>query len=275
MADRPLPVLAWAALEGDPNEEHRRLFGRRFRRIGRFVKLAQVAAARCLTQRPGLELDRAGLFIGTGLGNTADIVPLAEGVLHPSRPRCSPMSFAGCLGNAASFFVAQSTGCLGPNVTLSQEELSFEAALLDAALALRAGRIELALVGGVDVISGSEDEQRRRMNAAEAPGRVTQGAAFLLLAAQGEGPAWLEEIQLGAAPLPRLLDGVPPGARLLPGWRLAGERLGEMAEPVEERLLPVASALRVVEALEAGPGPIVHLQRNTLGTTARLRLRRD
>jgi hypothetical protein len=274
VADRPLPVLAWAAVEGDPSEEHGRFFGRRFRRIGAFVKLAQVAAARCLTARPGLDPSRAGLFIGTGLGNTADIVPLAEGVLHPSRPRCSPMSFAGCLGNAASFFVAQSTGCLGPNVTLSQEELSFEAALFDATLALRAGRVDLALVGGVDVISGSADEQRRRMNAAEAPGRIVQGAAFLLLAARGGGPAQLEEAWLGSASMGDLLTAIPEGARVLPGWRLAGEPLGPDAEPVEDRLLPVASALRVVEALDAGPGRFVHLQRNTRGTAARLRLRR-
>jgi len=276
MGELAVPVLAWATAEGDVSDEHRALFGRKFRRIGRFVKLAQVCAARCAAQQPNLDLSTAGLFIGTGLGNTADIVPLAEGILHPSRPRCSPMSFAGCLGNAASFFVARSVGCLGPNVTTSQEELSFETALHEAVLALHAGVVQLALVGGVDVISGSDDQQRRRMNAADMPGRVTEGAAFLLLAASGEAPAWLDECWLGAASPSEVLAAVPSRSRVFPGWRLVGKAVAHpgAVEPVEDRLLPVASGLRVVEALEAGHPQVVHLQRSATGGWGRLQLRR-
>lgn len=276
MADRPLPVLAWSSIEGDPAAEHSALFGRKFRRISRFVKLAQVAAARCTAQRPDVDIRAAGLFIGTGLGNTADIVPLAEGVLHPNRPRCSPMSFAGCLGNAASFFTARSLACLGPNVTISQEDLSFEAALLEATLALRAGDIQLAMVGGVDIISGDEPEQRERMNAVGAPGRCAQGAAFLLLAADGDAPALLQECWLGAAPRQVVLADLPATARLLPGWRLTGSALchhGGVAE-FEERLLPVATGLRIAEALDANEPSFVHLQRSAAGTWGRVRLAR-
>lgn len=278
MLERPLPVLAWASATGDLDAQHRATFGRKFRRIGRFVKAAQLAAGRCADAAPGLDLARAGLFIGTGLGNTADIVPLAQGVLHPTRPRCSPMSFAGCLGNAASFFVARAIGCTGPNVTVSQEELSFEGALLEAAIALRAGRVSTALVGCVDVISGSEADQRARMNALEEPGDITEGAAFLVLGQGAPARAWLGEISLGHSSLERQLEAIPDGATLLPGWRVPAPPVspGLLVAPRERRLLPVATGLRLVDVLEAGPdnapGPLVHLQRNAAGHWGRIQI---
>ncbi len=186
------------------------------------------------------------------------------------------MSFAGCLGNAASFFVARSTGCVGPNVTLSQEELSFEAALQAATLALRAGDLELALVGGVDVISGSDAEQRRRMNAGDTPGRITQGAAFVLLGRDHDTEAWLEAVQLDSRTLPAVLEGLPARSRVLPGWRLAKDELDHSGgvAPVETRLLPVASGLRLVEALDGAHDAVVHLQRNSAGVIGCIQARR-
>ncbi len=278
MLERPLPILAWAQVQGDVDAGHRALYGRRFRRIGRFVKLAQLAAGRCVAGLPRESLASAGLYIGTGLGNTADIVPLAQGVLHPTRPRCSPMSFAGCLGNAASFFVAQAVGCMGPNVTLSQEELSFEGALLEAAMAIRTGRVDLALVGGVDVISGDDQEQRTRMNAQDHQGTITEGAAFLLLAATGSATARLEHVGLRTGTLERELASTPRGSTVLPGWRVGPLPPGthQAAAPREQRLVPVATGLRLVETLEAGPtgeaAIVTHLQRNSADSWGRVQI---
>ena len=241
---------SWASVGGDIRDVHKAMFGRAFRRIGRYVKLAQVAAARTLEPIEAKKRNDVGVFLGTGLGNTAGIVPLAQGILDPDRPRVSPIAFAGCVGNAASFFVARALDVKGPNVTVSQEELSFEGALLDAWLALGAGRLEWALVGGVDVRSGDDAVQRSRIHAGDADGQIVDGAAFVLL-----GPAVPGRPTLSRVALARGLD--QDGAR---GWRYPdGDR----------RLSPTTSALRVVELLDAG-GPFAHVQRAESGLVGRI-----
>ena len=246
-------IHAWAAVTSD--EGHKERFGRAFRRIGRYVKLAQLGATE-VVEGPRPEL---GVFLGTGLGNTADIVPLMTRVLDPHRPRCSPMAFAGCVGNSAAFFVAAALGSTGPSVTVSQEELSFEAALLEASLALHEG-LEWALVGGVDVRSGDAVDQRDRMNAQGVDGELGEGAAFLLLGPVEGAPAVLERVELGVFPL-------DAGDRTaLHGWRMN-------TEDRERRLVPIAAGLRMVEALET-PGRYVHLNRSAGGLAGRVHFRR-
>lgn len=265
-------IRAWASAEENIDGLHAARFGRTFRRISRYVKLAQVGAASCLDGIDPGSLGRVGVFLGSGLGNTADVVPLAEGVLHPDRAWASPMAFAGCVGNAAAFYVARTLGLSGPNLTVSQEEVSFEAALQEALLALAAGGLDHALVGGVDVRTGSDSVHRLRMNAVDVPGRVGEGTGWLLLSP-------------GAAPRtdqPRILDAwvrreptVPPAyahLAILPGWRWPQGDL-----PREERLLPVATALRIVDVLagrEQTPPRVLHLQRTAGGLVGGVALAR-
>jgi hypothetical protein len=246
-------VRAWGSAGEDVDARHAERFGRTFRRISRYVKLAQVGAVGCLDGVDRAGLGRVGVFLGTGLGNTADIVPLAEGVLHPDKPWASPMAFAGCVGNAAAFHVARTLDLQGPNVTVSQEEVSFEAALAEALLALDAG-LDHALVGGVDVRTGGDEDHRARMNAVGVPGAVTEGAGWVLLARAGVGPRVLDAWVRRAPPS----DG---GARVLPGWRLDGDDR-------ETRLVPVATALRMVDLLagrEPFDAPVRLLQRTHAG----------
>lgn len=258
-------ILARAGAEHDIDALHAERFGRAFRRISRYVKLAQVGAVACLDgfDRARLDPTRTGVFMGSGLGNTADIVPLAHGILDPDKTWASPMAFAGCVGNAAAFHVARTLGLDGPNVTVSQEELSFEGALVEALVAIEAGEIDHALVGGVDVRTGSDDEQRSRMGAAGVPGRVSEGTGWVLLGS-GEGPR-LAEAWVG--PAAHLFDGVDP-AEAAPGWRV-DEPCGR---PREERLVPVATAMRLVEDLHAGRPAKVYLQRSGGGRGGRLRI---
>jgi len=232
---------------------HKERFGRAFRRIGRYVKLAQLGAVECTTRSD------VGVFLGTGLGNTADIVPLMTKVLDPHKPRCSPMAFAGCVGNSAAFFVAAVLETTGPSVTVSQEELSFEAALLEATLAMNEG-LEWALVGGVDVMSGDPVDQRDRVNARGVEGELGEGAAFVLLGPTDGAEAVLEHVEVGTFPLD------PHDRTPLWGWRTS--------EPERERrLIPVAAGLRMVEALDAG-GTYAHLNRSAGGLSARVLFRR-
>ncbi|MCP4805941.1 MAG: hypothetical protein GY913_03870 [Proteobacteria bacterium] len=247
-------IHSWSTVDGDIRELHKAMFGRGFRRIGRYVKLAQVAGARTIEPLDEKKRRDVGVFLGTGLGNTADIVPLAQGILDPERSRVSPIAFAGCVGNAAAFFVARALGTQGPNVTVSQEELSFEGALMDAWIQLRAGQLEWALVGGVDVRSGDDDEQRSRIHAPDAAGDISDGAAFVLLGPAREGQPVLESVAMGST--------VPTD----------GVRCWRFPDSDEGRLSPTASALRMVDLLEAG-GSFAHVQRSSRGTVGRIQVR--
>lgn len=276
----PLAVHAWArATDADVEARHLAVFGRGFRRIGSYVKLAQVGAQACLAAAaPDAvpEHARVGVFMGSGLGNTEIAVPLAEGILHAEKPWCSPMAFAGSVGNAAAFYVARSIAQEGMNVTVSQEELSFEAALLEAVIQLRLGNVDRALVGGVDVHEHARPtEHRARLDAEGVPGEPAAGTGWLLLGPDAAGArATLDEVHIG-----RLggdaREGVPAGAWVLPGWRLQDLRGPDVA-PVETRLMAVAAALRIVEvldgteALPAGRTRVAHLHRTRAGTGARV-----
>ena len=273
---REIGILRWASVGDDFAELHKEMFGRRFRRIGRYVKLAQVGAARCLGDLPSDQRQGLGVYLGSGLGNTVDIVPLAHGMLHPTHPRASPIAFAGCVGNAAAFFLAQATGALGPNVTVSQEERTFEAALLEAILALRSGVVRHALVGGVDLVQPPDDEQRARLHLTSETGTLTEAAAFVLLGPSEGAPAVLDEVWFGGAD--RALDDLPVPATLLPGWRASGLEPadGVLLRPRETRLNPIATGLRMVDVLDGSepvPHPhVVHVQHSANGGAARVRI---
>lgn len=271
---RERAILSWARVgPADVDERHLAAFGRGFRRIGSYVKLAQVGARDCLAAAdPARVSGDIGIFLGTGLGNTEISVPLAEGVLHAERPWCSPMGFAASVGNAASYNVARALGLSGLNVTVSQEELSFEAAMMEASIAIESGLVEQALVGGVDVYTERPAEHRGRLDAEGIPGEAAGGSAWVLLGS-GEASAVLEEAVVGVG-----IDLRPAGATVFPGWRLVGME-GEGIAPVETRLFSVASAVRLVEVLDgaeavARPGRVafVHCTRRGFGALLRVRL---
>ena len=277
---QPLGIHSWArATDADVEERHLAVFGRGFRRIGSYVKLAQVGAQACLAAAaPGVvaEHTRVGVFMGSGLGNTEIAVPLAEGILHAEKPWCSPMAFAGSVGNAAAFYVARSIAHEGMNVTVSQEELSFEAALLEAVIQLRLGCVDLALVGGVDVHEHARPaEHRARLDAEGVPGTPAAGTGWLLIGPSHAGArATLDEVHVGRM-AGDTRAGLPPGAWVLPGWRLQ-DMHGPDVAPVETRLMAVAAALRIVEVLDGvepvpeGYSRVAHLQRTRAGTGARV-----
>jgi hypothetical protein len=270
---RERAVLSWAKVGvHDVDERHLAAFGRGFRKIGSYVKLAQVGARDCLAAAdPARVAGNIGIFLGTGLGNTEISVPLAEGVLHAERPWCSPMGFAASVGNAASYNVARALNLSGLNVTISQEELSFEAALMEAALAVESGLVEQALVGGVDVYTERPAEHRGRLDAEGLPGEPAGGAAWLLLGS-GDARVVLEDVLVGAG-----ADREPGDATVFPGWRLVGME-GARVAPVETRLFSVAAAVRLVEVLDGGepvarPGRVAFVHRTRRGTGARMRFR--
>lgn len=255
-------ILAWAAVrEDDVEARHLAMFGRGFRKIGTYVKFAQVGAVTAMHQA-GVLGGEVGVFLGTGLGNTEVSIPVGEGILHAERPWCSPMAFAGSVGNSAPFYIARSLELAGMNVTVTQEELSFEAALLDASVALQQGYIDIALVGGVDVLDRARvPEHLSRLDNEGLSGIPASGAGWFCLARAG-GRATLLDVRIG-----RGVIAPQDGDTLYPGWR-------STHPDRETRMYSTPQALRLCEVLDAGtPQTACFTQSTRSGTQAMLRVR--
>jgi hypothetical protein len=160
------------------------LTGKRFRRLGRFMQLALTGAVEAAT-KSGLSLPpaRTGVFLATGLGNISDLMPFSHAVFGDPGFHVSAIQFANSVGNAGAFYIAQTLGLTGPVLAVSQDEVSFEAALLQAVTLLEGNDLDVALVGAVDVVMPNVRDHLARMgHAPDAPLKLSEGSAWWVLA---------------------------------------------------------------------------------------------
>mgnify|MGYP001353849612 CR=1 FL=1 len=176
------------------------LTGRRARKMGRFMQLAVTGAVEAAV-KSGLTLPpaRTGVFLATGLGNISDLMPFSHAVFGDPGFHVSAIQFANSVGNAGAFHIAQALSLTGPVLALSQDEVSFEAALLQATTLLDSGDLEYALVGAVDVVMPNVRDHLARMGISpDAPLKLSEGSAWWLLGrAAAVDFATLEDVRLG------------------------------------------------------------------------------
>ena len=159
------------------------LTGRRFRKLGRFMQLALSGAIET-AKKSGLELApaRTGVFLATGLGNISDLMVFSHAVFGDPGYHVSAIQFANSVGNAGAFYIAQALGLTGPVLAVSQDEVSFEAALMQAVTLIEAGDLDAALVGAVDVCMPNVRDHLARMgHAPDAPLKLSEGSAWWLV----------------------------------------------------------------------------------------------
>lgn len=184
----PNEDLPWneASLPHSCDDLVQKVLGQPMRRAGRFIKMVCAGAMACLSEIPPetLKDKRTGIFLATGLGNGDEILPFVTQVFKHDGGFPSPNQFANSVSNAAAFFLARTSDIRGVILTVSDEELSFEAALWMAQSYLESGEIDLALVGGCDVYTPTIEEYRERMNTSSANCRdlpIGEGSSWLLL----------------------------------------------------------------------------------------------
>ncbi|MBI5440199.1 MAG: hypothetical protein HY900_03190 [Deltaproteobacteria bacterium] len=241
---------AGSLLPEDLDPLYQPLLGRRLRKVGRFIKLA-VAGAAAAVHRSGLgtfPTERTGVFLGTGLGNLPDLVGFTEAVLG-GETAPSPTQFANSVGNAGAFYVAQAYGLTGPTLSVSQDEVSFECALLSAVALFEAGDLDVALVGGVDVYWPGEAAQRARMGyGPHEPPFLGEGSGWVVLERRSEhSAAELAEVSVSLPDDPgvpgdwvrHLADPPVPAPTMI----CLGTRLGARAEDLKDSLPPHASLI--------------------------------
>lgn len=159
--------------------------GQPVRRIGRFISLALIGAARCLAGKtPPPE---TAVYFTTGSGDFEVTVEVMEHLFRDGFPP-KPLSFINTVSNAACFYVAKSFGFSGRSTCVGNRAFGFETALQLALLDLKTGAVASALIGSADIVLEPIPTHRQRLGqAAGAP--IGEGAHWLWLTADGEGGA--------------------------------------------------------------------------------------
>jgi len=171
-------IHSTAAFIGEANadikalkEEIRCQSGVNFRRGNRFILLALIGALRCVN-RQYLEADTA-VYLTTEHGNLGDTAAVLDEIyIDHSLPK--PYGFINTMSSTAAFYLAQTLGIRGCNITLSSQYVSFERGLELLRADLAGGAEKNALIGGVDEAplsaAGSGDWNRHRWRTVDGSG---------------------------------------------------------------------------------------------------------
>lgn len=135
--------------EFDPNN----YFGpKEVRRADRFTQFAVAATEMCLEDagNPTFDLDRAGVFIATGIGGLQTLEDQIEVRINKGEKRVSPFLVPMMMGNAAAGTVSMRFGYRGPSETTVTACASATHAIGNAARVIATGRCTAMLTGGAE-----------------------------------------------------------------------------------------------------------------------------
>ncbi|MDR1005170.1 MAG: beta-ketoacyl synthase chain length factor [Prevotellaceae bacterium] len=193
------------------------------RRMGKLLKRALTVSLHTLRTAGIAQPD--AIITGTGLGCIESTEQFLHILCEEGEELLKPTCFMQSTHNTISSLIAIHTGTHGYNMTYSHKGISFDCALLDARMLLRAGRIRHALVGGHDELTPSYFTLLQRIGYVGVPGMTVAGEVSVAMLLTTESPAALCELagirmlykpspaQLQTA-LDTLLDeaAVPPAA---------------------------------------------------------------
>ena len=172
------------------------------RRMDAISRLAILGA--CLALRDaGIDRpdERTGVVLSTGYGPSGTTLAFLDSFIESGDTCSSPTAFSSSVHNAPAANLSTLLGVTGPNLTVSQFEVSASSALLTAALWLEEGRVDRVLVGGVDEYGevlgycwqrsfGEPDAPAcQPLDTRRQTARPGEGCAFLLLERPSAGKA--------------------------------------------------------------------------------------
>jgi hypothetical protein len=279
------------ALHGDPpplelKEQVKEIVGVPLRQASHLVELAAIGSQLCLKRLPYPAPENTAVYLGTGLAEVRKNEAVFKQVMPPGPGMASPFDFINAANNMAAFYTAKLGNFRARNLTITQEEFSFEWALHLAAADLRTGEYRQALVGGVDENSLSRVGHLRRI-ALRDDQPMGEGSGWLYLSVAAEqAHGELLEVKLVARDA-ELAEALHAARHT---WQRPGEALtllpGLRIEPTEiERLTQALPELRTQDYLAfcgcfhsaaafgiaalfdppVAPGLFVHLNRDASG----------
>ncbi|HEY1956889.1 MAG TPA: beta-ketoacyl-ACP synthase II [Polyangiaceae bacterium] len=128
---------------------------KKLKEMDRFIELA-LGAAKMAIQDSGLELpgdedkNRAGCFIGSGIGGLATLERAKQTQLEKGPGRISPYSIPGLISNMAAGQVSMAHGLRGPSYCNTSACSSGAHALGEAAEWIRRGKCDVMVAGGAE-----------------------------------------------------------------------------------------------------------------------------
>ena len=126
----------------------------KLRMLDRVSQFALVAAGQAIddaaVQWPSVDVGRAGVFVGTGMGG-AQTADDGYHTLYAERSdRIKPFSVLMAMNNAAASWIGLEHGLRGPNLTYSTACSSSAVAIGEAWRRIRDGDVDLMVVGGAE-----------------------------------------------------------------------------------------------------------------------------
>lgn len=172
-------------LHGDPaplelKQRVKEIVGVPLRQASHLVELAAIGSQLCLKRLSVAAPENTAVYVGTGLADVRKNEAVFRQVTPPGPGMASPFDFINASNNMAAFYAAKLGNFQARNLTVSQEDFSFEWALQLAAADLRAGDYRQALVGGVDENSHPRVDHLRRI-ALRDDQPMGEGSGWLLL----------------------------------------------------------------------------------------------
>ena len=227
----------------------RRIVGVPLRQASHFIELAAIGSQLCLRRLPRPAPENTAVYVGTGLAEVRKTNAVFSQVMPPGPGMASPFDFINAANNMAAFYVAKLGNFRARNLTVTQEEFSFERALQLALADLRAGSYHQALVGGVDETSQPRASHLRRFPLRDDQ-ILGEGSGWLSLGTRREGArAELLGLREGA----RGADAADLLADALRAWRQDGEPVlllpGFRLERDETRLAAAHPGLETLDYL--------------------------
>lgn len=271
----------------DATEAVKSLTGDPLRQASHLVKMGVIGVVQCRKQITHALDNKAAIYVGTGLGEMDKCRSLFEQIMPPTSGMASPFDFISSSSNIVSFYVAKMLGLSTRNITVSQDELSFEYALKLAVDDLRTGTCPQALVGGIDERSAVIEYQLRRMHIGDEQ-ILGEGCGWLFLGTdETNALACIEDVLfLDAAGLSMTdwVSSIKPHLAdtdtILPGFRLTSEACTLMQSVAEVKpyiqysgCYHTASAFGIADAVLARPGKsLAHINITPEGKTAIIKL---
>ncbi|MBX3025154.1 hypothetical protein KF840_09610 [bacterium] len=148
-----LPPSAAAVRDFSPRELVASTHYRRMDALSRMTVAACRMALDDARALATLDRARAGIVFGSALGAATESVQQLDRLFQKGPAGVSPMAFPNLVLNAPASYAAMEFGFSGVNFTVSQAEVSGEAAIALGVDAVRRGRADLVLAGGADEIA--------------------------------------------------------------------------------------------------------------------------
>lgn len=173
------------------------------RRMSRAVKMGVACALENLKQTQTEQPD--AILTATGLGCVTDTVKFLDQMTENKETLLNPTAFIQSTHNTVSGQIALLLQCKSYNLTFTQNQFSFETALLEGIMLLEENKQQKILVGGVEELTAESHQLLRNVGCAT-PGTSKkgyvpgEGAAFFTLSGEQTQDDQIELVDLRMVP---------------------------------------------------------------------------